>query len=56
MKKIYSVAAKIVRWMVTCVLSFIIAIPAIISLITNAQDRSSRTIEVSYYQPSQPQP
>lgn len=33
MKKIYSVAAKLVRWMVVGILSFIIATPAVVSLI-----------------------
>ena len=50
MKKTYSVAAKFVRWAVVGILSVVIAIPAIVSLVTYTQDRSDRSIKVSYGQ------
>jgi|CXWL01.1.fsa_nt_gi hypothetical protein len=48
MKKIYSVAAKLVRWMVVGILSFIIATPAVVSLIAQAKIPVDKLIEVSY--------
>ncbi len=48
MKKIYSVAAKLVRWMVVGIVSFIIATPAIVSLVIHAQAPVDRLIVVSY--------
>lgn len=56
MKKIYSVAAKFVRWMIAGILSFIAALPAFVSLSIYAQAPIDRSIEVpcGLSSPSQP--